>query len=251
LKPLRSQLKKGFTLLELMIAMVLMVIAMSIAFQAFSGTIQGWKRGTEMLDAIKHGDFAMTQLVSAVNSTIYFYNTRKTYAFKYDKSSSGGLPADTISFVTTSSAFMPVDSPYFSGPHRIKLFIDVDEGEPALFAIAMPAIANDEEFEEDFDTEPLLVSRAIQGLEILFWDKESEDWTEEWEPENAVPERILLTIFMASDDKNDDPIEFSRTIEIPVAPSVKEKLTGPSSTGNTRSSSGTSGSKSITVGQPK
>ena len=70
----------GFTLLELMAAMVILTIAMSIAFEAFSGTIRGWKRGTEVIESIKHGDFAMNQLVSALNSTLYFNNPRKTYA---------------------------------------------------------------------------------------------------------------------------------------------------------------------------
>ena len=221
--------RTGFTLLELMVAMVILTIAMSIAFQAFSGTVRGWKRGTEVIDGIKHGDFAMKQLVSALNSTIYFHSPRKTYAFKFDKVSSFGLPADEISFVTSSGSFMPPDSVFAKGPHRVELFIDDDDyGRPALFAIAMPAIADDEEFEDEYDADPILVTRAVQGMEILFWDEEQEDWTEEWEEENAVPERILLTIFVVSEDEDEEPIEFTRVIEIPVAPSVEAKLAGPS-----------------------
>ncbi len=219
----------GFTLLELIVALVIMVIAFSIAFQAFSGTIRGWKRGTEVLDGIKHGDFAMSQLVSAINSTIYFFNPRKTYAFTIEKGSESGLPADEISFVTSSSAFMPHNSPFATGPHRITLFIDDEDGEPALFAFAMPAIDEPEEFEEDYDTDPILVSTAVQGIELLIWDADTEDWTEEWEKENSVPERILLTVFVASDNEDDEPIEFSRVINIPVFDSVAEKLSGPSS----------------------
>jgi len=223
----KPQPPRGFTLLELMAAMVILVIAMSIAFQAFSGTIRAWKRGTEVIESIKHGDFAMNQLVSALSSTIYFNNPRKTYAFKIDKGNISGLPADLVSFVTASGAFMPHNSPFATGPHRIELFIDDDDhGNPALFAVAMPAIASDEEFEDEYDAEPILVSRAIQGLEILFWDKEAEDWEEEWEKENAIPERILVTIFVPSEEENEEPIEFTRVVEIPVA---KSKLTGPSS----------------------
>ncbi|MDH3981365.1 MAG: hypothetical protein OES84_00520, partial [Kiritimatiellaceae bacterium] len=179
---------------------------------------------------IKHGDFAMNQLASALNSTIYFNNKRKTYAFKFEKESSGGLPADFISFVTSSGVFMPHDSPFASSPHRINLFIDDDAGAPALFAQAMPAIANDEELEDKYDAEPILVSRAVSGLEILVWDTETEDWTEEWEPENSVPERILLAVYVESDEEDEEPIKFTRVIEIPVAKSVKDKLASPSAT---------------------
>ncbi|MDF7807394.1 type II secretion system protein [Pontiellaceae bacterium B12219] len=250
MKPERKQSnrKRGFTLLELLVAMVIMVIAMSIAFQAFSGTVRGWKRGMEVMDGIKHGDFAMTQLVAALNSTIYFYNGKKTYAFTFEKDSNSGLPADSISFVTSSGAFMPFDSPFISGPHRLNLFIDNDDGAPALFVSALPAVANPEDEEDELEADPILVSREVQGLEILIWDDENEDWTEEWEQENSIPERIMLTIFVASEDPAEEPIAFSRVIEIPVAASVKDKLTGPSLKGTSTSSGSNNSGGNITVG---
>lgn len=225
---LKTEDRSGFTLLELMVAMVILTIAMSIAFQAFSGTIRGWKRGTEVVDGIKHGDFAMNQLASALDSTLYFFNPRKTYAFTIERGNAGNLPADTISFVTASSAFMPDGSPFANGPHRLKLFIDDEDGSSALFASAMPAIANAEDEESEYVEEPMLVSRAVQGLEILIYDEETEDWTEDWEKENAVPERILINIYVASEDEDEEPIMFTRMLEIPVAKSVEAKLSGPS-----------------------
>jgi len=222
--------KQGFTLLELIVAIVILVIAMSIAFQAFTGTIRGWKRGTEVADGIKHGDFAMTQLASALNSMIYFYNPRKTYAFKLEKdTASTGLPGDIVSFVTINGAFMPADSPYFKGPHRIRLFIDQDEyGESALFALAMPAISDEEDFEDEFDAEPALVAREISGLEINVWDKQNEIWTDEWEEDNAVPERLEVRLYISSDDPNEEPIVFTRILEIPVFQSIQDLLSDPS-----------------------
>jgi hypothetical protein len=213
----------------------------------------------------------MNQVVATLNSTIYFYNQKKNYAFLFEKSSNSGLPADSITFVTSSGAMMPHDSPFSSGPHRVNLFIEDDEGAPALFISAMPAVAYNEDDEGEYEAEPILVSRAVQGLEIMVWDSENEDWTEEWELENSVPERIMITIFVASEDEDEEPIEFSRVIEIPVAASVKDKITGPSlgsgNTGNNQNNSGNTGNtgnrgnsgaspgnnkgSSITVGTPK
>ena len=70
IRPLHPNPRLGFTLLEILVAMVILTVAMSIAYSAFSGTIRGWKRGIEVIDGIKHGDFAMTQLVAALNRTI-------------------------------------------------------------------------------------------------------------------------------------------------------------------------------------
>jgi prepilin-type N-terminal cleavage/methylation domain-containing protein len=238
----KVQCRRAFTLLELMVAMIILTIAMSIAFQAFTGTIRGWKRGTEVVEGIKHGDFAMTQLSAAINSTIYFFNPRKNYAFEIEKDTTRGLPSDTLSFVTASSAFIPAGSPFEKGPHRLKIFIDDDDyGDPALFASAMPAVANDEDVEDEYDEEPTIVTRSVQGLEILIWDEELEDWTDEWEKENAVPERVLIRIYVVSEDENEEPMEFVRVLDIPVAPSQEAKLTGPSSGANQSGTSGTAG----------
>lgn len=245
--------RTGFTLLELLVAMVILVTAMAIAFQSFSGTIRGWKRGMEVIDGIKHGDFAMNQLAAAINSTIYFSNPRKTYAFTFEKESSAGLPADSISMVTSSGAFLPHNSPFVDGPHRLNIFIDTEDGNQALFITATPAVANDEEAEEEYAADPILVSTAVQGLEILVWDAENEDWTEEWEKENSVPERIRLAVYVASDDEDEEPIKFERVIEIPVALSVKENLKGPSISGTSntaRSNSGSSGNKGTVINAP-
>ncbi len=210
--------------------MTILTIAMAISFQAFSGTIRAWKRGTEVIEGIKHGDFAMSQLATALNSTIYFFNTRKNYAFKLEKDTFSGLPADTISFVTASSAFMKEGSPLQHGPHRLKLYIaDDDRGNPALFSTAFPAIANEEDAEREYDEEPHLVSRSVQGLEILLYDDELEDWTtDDWEEENSIPERVMIVIYVASENEREEPLIFTRVLEIPVAQSLSEKLPGPS-----------------------
>jgi prepilin-type N-terminal cleavage/methylation domain-containing protein len=234
IRHLNKSARNGFTLLELMVAMFILTIAMSIAFQAFSGTMRAWKRGTEVIDGIKHGDFAMSQLASAINSTLYFHNARKSYAFTVEKDVGYGMSSDTISFVTVSKAFVPADSPYAEGPHRLKLYVDSsDYGESALFALVTPVMPTDDEtldeYDQEYGAEPYLVTRSVYGLEILFYDEEDEDWTEEWDEENSVPERIQLTLYVGSEDSGEEPIAFSRMIEIPVAASVKAKLKGPSS----------------------
>ena len=223
----------GFTLLELMAAMVILTIAMSVAFQAFSATIRGWRRGSDVVEGLQHGDYAMTHFVSALNSTIYFSNPRRTYAFLIERDTVNGLPADSLSFVTASSAFMPIDSPLRKGPHRIELFIDTDEhNNPALFSLAFPAVANLDDVKDEFDAEPHLVSRAVQGLEVLLYDEDAEAWTDQnWNKANSVPERMRLTLFIASNEEDEEPITFTRIFEIPVADSVKVGLSGPTTAG--------------------
>lgn len=246
-----ARVRAGFTLLEVMVAIVILVIAMSIAFEAFSGTVRGWKRGIQVADSIKHGDFAINGLTAILDSTIYFYNPQKTYAFTVEKDNQGGYPADTISFVTANGAFMPPSSPFFKGPHRIKLYIDTDDdGNPALFAIAMPAIANPDDFEDNYDAEPMLVSRRVVGLGIQFWDADNEEWTDKWEKDNSIPERIQITVYVATGDDKDEPMQFTRVIEIPVYDSLKDRLPSPTIFGrNTRRGRTTGPARNVRPGR--
>ena len=54
-RAIHYQSKAGFTLLELIVAITILTVAMSIAFQAFSSTLRGWKRGSEVIE--KHSSW--------------------------------------------------------------------------------------------------------------------------------------------------------------------------------------------------
>ncbi|MFH0878288.1 MAG: prepilin-type N-terminal cleavage/methylation domain-containing protein, partial [Lentisphaerota bacterium] len=60
------KLKLGFTLLEVLVALVVMTAIFTIIYSTFSGTVRAWTRGTELLDDLHHGDFVMEQLTSAL-----------------------------------------------------------------------------------------------------------------------------------------------------------------------------------------
>lgn len=245
--PLRG--RRAFTLLELIVAMVVFVIIMSIAYRSFTGSIRAWRRGTEVLEGIKHGTYALDHLVVALNSCVFFADDRQSYGFILDKNNST-LPADSISWVTASQAFVPHDLPFQHGPKRIRVFIDRDfeTGDDALFAEFSPVIAPLDE-ENVFEPIPVLISREVQGLEVLIYDEEEEDWVEEWEDESIVPERIQITLFVASDNDSEEPIEFQRVIKISTA---KNRLKGPTSGGqvqnnNQRGGSGSGGTPNIEI----
>lgn len=239
--------KRGFTFLELLVAAVILTIVMSIAVQALQQTLRAWKRGGEVIDNIQHGDYAISQLVCAINSTLYFYDNNATYAFTVEKDTNFGNPADIVSFVTTSPAFLPPDSPFLKGPHRIELTIDSDDnGDPALFILAMPAVNmlledDTEDFRDQYDAEPTIACPNVNGLEILFWNEEDEEWEDEWEEENSVPKRIQVTVSVMSSDPDEDDTIFQRIIEIPVYAATEQQISGPTASSNNNAAGGFGG----------
>ena len=253
-RAMHSHSKAGFTLLELIVAITILTVAMSIAFQAFSSTLRGWKRGNEVIESIHHGDFAMRQCASALNSMIYFQDARKRYAFRFEKELSSSLPADWISFVTASPYFLHPNDPLAEGPHRLQLYIQDDEyGNPALHSISMPALSDEEEFIDEYDPEPYLITRSVQGFEILIYDFESEEWTDEWDLDNRIPKRLLISFFVISEDETEEPVVYTRVFNIPAAESIDQPLSSPTTANTTvqDDSDGNTGNTSVNVGAPQ
>jgi prepilin-type N-terminal cleavage/methylation domain-containing protein len=251
---IKSHSKAGFTLLELIVAITILTIAMSIAFQAFNSTIRGWKRGNEVIESIHHGDFAMRQCASALNSMIYFQDERKRYAFRFEKELSSSLPTDWISFVTSSPYFLHPNDPLAEGPHRLQLFIQDDEyGNPALHSISMPALSDEDEFIDEYDPAPYLISRSVQGLEILIYDFENEEWTDKWDFDNRIPKRLLVSFFVTSENEEEESVIYSRVFNIPVAESIDQPLSSPTTASTTtqNNSNGNSRDTTVNVGAPQ
>lgn len=203
----------GFTLLELLVTLAILVMAMSVIIGSFSVTLRGWNRSQELLEGLHHGDFVMEQLVSALRSTAFIHHTPEKYGFWLDDNG-GKYPKDTISWVTSGTAFMLPNSPLANGLHRLELSIENNEdGESAVAVRAYPYLAE----EEDFDSETWFVSSVVKGLDCRAYDEETEAWGDDWEDTNAVPRLVEVTLFLDPIEEFGQPIKFSRVVEIPVA----------------------------------
>ena len=98
----------GFTLIEVMVSLTIMVTAISIVWMSFSNVINATQKGEKMLDQMHHGDFVMEQLVSALRSAAYFNRKPKQFEFWLEDETSGSFDADIVSWVTSSSAFIRI-----------------------------------------------------------------------------------------------------------------------------------------------
>ena len=122
---------------------------------------------------------------------------------------------------------MPNNNILTNQPCRIILFIDTnDNGDNSLYASFLPVLINQDEYFEMFNVEKYLISKAVQGLEIKFWDEENENWEEDWEEENNIPKKIFLELYIKIDKSEDHQI-YSRIIEIPVSEGKNNPLLSP------------------------
>ena len=220
-------MKKGFTLIELIVSIVILTIALGISYQAFYSSMRSWKYSTNLSESLHQGDYFVNKISSNLRSMKFFKNEKNIYEFIYENNEINGIPADLISFVSTKQNIVPNNNILTNQPCRIILFIDTnDNGDNSLYASFLPVLINQDEYFERFNVEKYLISKAVQGLEIKFWDEDSENWEEDWEEENNIPKKIFLELYIKIDKSEDHQI-YSRIIEIPVSEGKNNPLLSP------------------------
>ena len=224
---MKIKYNNGFTLLEVIISIVILGIAFTICFQALESTLRSWKKSYIISDNIQHGDFTINQISSAFKCMIFFKNEQKRYAFDYEERVIDDSSGDWVSFVTANNFFYDSKKINNKIPHRIELFLDEIDDIKGLYSITIPISVGAVEYVNNFNPKPKLISSNVNEFEILFWDEENENWLNEWDQENSIPKRILISVsIMTSSDSV--PITYSRQIEIPASESLNDPLFSPS-----------------------
>ncbi len=213
-----SKSRSGFTLLEVMIAIVILAIAMTVAGQLFSSVTKAWTGARTVMDKAHHGDFVLGQLTAALRSMPFSSTAPEKYAFRIENNSVGE-GEHTISWVTDSSAFMPPGEAYGRGRHRIEVGAgENDDGVEGLVVTVWPYLADEEKVEKRH----WFVSENIKGLSCKVYDTKEgqEGWTDRWEYSNAIPGLVEITLYAEPSKKDADPIKFRQILEIPLGPPV-------------------------------
>ncbi|HKL22342.1 MAG TPA: prepilin-type N-terminal cleavage/methylation domain-containing protein [Tichowtungia sp.] len=218
--------RRGFTLLEIMISIVILFIALTVAWQTFSSVTRAWTGARKLMDETHHGDFVMTQLAAALRS-MYFpadSSTPEKYGFRMDDVS-GEYGDHSISWITASSAFIPRGEFAEHGLHRIQVGAGEDEeGNDGLLVSVWSYLADEE---DDVEKKSWVVSENIKGLTCYTYNLEDEDWDDEWEDTNSIPGLIHITLYADPVEKYGDPLEYHQLIEIPLGPPVTNEVDSP------------------------
>jgi hypothetical protein len=251
---LPSAFRSSFTLIEMLVALSLLVMAMAITFSTFFSISRAWKRGQIMSEDMNRGEFIMEQLVCGLHSAFFpvkqssssssatnvqaqsgSTNAAQTgaqvkasssgqYGFILEDNGEGETARDAISWVKTGTALLGPEDPLWCGLHRVKITVEEDEDQClAVASRAWRPYGNPLDFNPD-DVAPFFISEKITGMNCRV-AKESEEgkgwkWEDEWGTDvtNRLPLAVEITIYLEPIEDNEQTIEVKRVIEIPVAP---------------------------------
>ena len=215
--------RRGFTLLEVMIAVVILAVAMTVAWQTFASVTRAWTGARVVMETLHHGDFVLGRLTASLRSLVFFEETApEKYAFRIENNSSG-YGQHTISWVTAGRAFIPPGEAYSYGLNRIEIGGGTDEdGADGMVVRIWPYLADEEKVEK----KSWFIGEDIKGLRCRIYDTRDgeEGWKDTWEISNAIPGLVEITLYADPVKEYGDPVEFRRLIEIPLGPPVTNRV---------------------------
>jgi len=214
----RRNRKAGFTLIELLVALAIFSLVAAMAGGSFWAITKAWNRGGEMLEQLHYGEYVMGQLVTALRSAAWFSSKPEAFGFWLDdRGGTSKTAANKISWVTSGTAFLPPDSPYQNGLHRLSVTVDSEGGESGLVVRAWPHVS--EEVEEN-DVDGWLISSEVAGLSCEWYDFEDDRWSQNWEETNSLPKLLRVTLTMKRRKDFDEELELQRLVVLEVAPDL-------------------------------
>lgn len=239
-------MRRGFTILELMLAIVILSIMTIVTTWTFNSVVRSWTLGTEMADNMQRVDYALAQVSAAMRSAYFPTSGKATdddgFMLLNENDGNDEDKSDVISWVKLGPAVVGQSSRFAKSPHRITIFVrnerDADDDHPA--GLVADVIGEKTFREDDFDEDDeenwdhFVISPNVQGFDCRVLDKdqpfknEKANWVDTWDTSNCVPRRVQLTFWMKPVEEGKDPYPVVRVIEIPLWDISQNPLTASS-----------------------
>ncbi len=219
--------RKGFTLVEMLVAISLIAIVMGITFSTFYSVSDAWQRGLRMAESLNHGEYVMDQLVHGLRSA-YFpaahtNSGNGSYGFALNGGGSGPYARDKFSWVKTGASLLGLNNPLQTGVHRVQVSIENDEDDRSCVAVrSWRPYGIPDGFVPD-NMEPFFVSAKAMGIVCRVSTNLTDDgweWENVWQDAatNHLPLAVEITLYMEPLHEDEEPVKMKRLVEIPVGP---------------------------------
>lgn len=217
----------GFTLIEVLLAVAILGVVAGVVATTLSTAVEVWRQSKIIADRTHHGDAVMEQVVQALRSAYYPEGNEPSYEYGFTFEDDGGDSPnanDKISWVKIGNSLIGEDVPWAGSAHRVELFVDNSGGEQGIYVKAWQLVGLDDEFDPEEDVEPVLLSDEVVSLNCRMIDPDKTlepfdeiEWLDEWAESNRIPTKVELTIAIQQKGSKEEPTEYIRTIDIPMA----------------------------------
>lgn len=264
----KSIKRRGFTLVEMLLATLLVGVLTALSVMTFQSVSRGWQVSADYLDKMQRTDYALGQVVAGLRSMHYPHDGKQNadYGFVLEDRGTGESPdrSDVITWSKTGPAIVGTKSALADTVHRVQVMVleegNDDYAEPiqktGLYARLCgdaALIPKDDSDDTDYSFgnadlyQPILVADGVSGFNCRVLAKaedveggkknegenEKRDFEDTFAESNAVPYKVELTFYIEKPDENfrsrTDRAPMVRIVRIPIH---EQSLDGATPPGN-------------------
>ena len=231
-------MRRAFTMIELLLATMLVGVVTALAALTFQAVTRGWQVSADYMDKMQRTDYALNQVVSGLRSMYYPHDGKQDerYGFTLEDKGDGDSPrnSDVITWSKTGPAIIGTKNAVADTVHRVQVMVleegDNDWKEPiqktGLYArlcgdsALIPQDADNDDTDYSFANadlyQPLLIADGVVGFNCRVvktkdaagdgsarnsGENDKEKFEDRFDASNAVPYKVELTFQMESADE--------------------------------------------------
>jgi general secretion pathway protein J len=210
--------KRGFTLVEVMVAAAILALIVSMLYVAFASSVKTMEIGTEGGEIFRKAGVVLNRLaqeISCAQLPSEQEDTGTQYAFIGEDKVEDGEPQDTLTFISTA---LPLQGPS-RGIKQVSYYIapDAETDKPSLFMRedTTPALGSSPEHAG----KGMLLAEGIEGLNFTYYDSQGREF-QRWDTTTPLfakklPQLVRISIFF-KDDKG-ELLSLTTMAHIPLA----------------------------------
>lgn len=208
--------KKGFTLVEILIAMVILAVVMTTVYSAFIGTLRIIEETGSSTHFYRMARSSMKRMITDLESVCRYGNT---FRFISEEEEIQDKRFMDLSFF--SSAHLDPERGDTEGIATIGYYTVEKEGDGGALMREDTLYKNsDETGEELFRNEGFILCEGLRSVTYTFYDSKGTEY-DSWDSrvevhKDRIPAIIAIHLEFANPDDNDKPYRFTTKVFLPM-----------------------------------
>jgi prepilin-type N-terminal cleavage/methylation domain-containing protein len=206
-----SRSSRGFTLLEIMVALFLLTFVVAAIYSSWIAIMRGSRTGLKVAAEAQRSRIALQTLEIALNSARMFEGNPENYTFEAENGNKAYL-----SFVANLPKSFPRSGRFGDLSVRRVTFAL----EPASVAgLGDELVLRQSSMFMDWDVDekehPVVLAKNVKKFETEFWDAKEREWINEWTRTNELPPMVKINLQVTDGPMAQPRDTISKIIAIP------------------------------------
>lgn len=229
-----SNSRRGFTIIELITAMVIFSLVVAAIFECYMTVTNGAVAANRAAAAAQRSRMALSTLQEALGAARSFTGDYEYYTFDADN---GTEPY--LSFVTSLSGSFPRSGRFEGAVRRVTFSVEPGPNWGKRLLLRQNPMLMD--MDETEKSDPVVLANDVREFQMQFFDKKKMDWVDEWTETNQLPQMVRFTVQFGGGDPQSPPQdEITRIVALPSV-AVPPQWQGPAAMGGSAVSGAANG----------